>query len=245
MAVRTFGEPIVEAYGESLVTGTAIKSIGFPPGVAEAIFYPAAASRWGLGPKLDICCKTTDDEVTFTDYTSQATDRNIATVVTLSSLSTAANGDYWYIGSKHKFAGCNIDIIAANTTTSAMTGYYWNGSTWVDVTITDNTGGATCLGSDGTVTFTVPSAWKKTTLNGRPGLYVIRFQVAATIDSSVTIGEISLLPDTVAAPLGYMAATTDYVLSLNTVECGSFAATAGSTSSVSITWLRHSKLGST
>jgi len=51
-AKRTFGAPIVESYGESLTTGTAIKSIGFPPGVVEGIFYPAAASRWGLGAKI-------------------------------------------------------------------------------------------------------------------------------------------------------------------------------------------------
>ena len=246
MGVRTFGEPIVEFQGESVTTGTAIVSIGIPPGVEEVIAYGAAAHRVQIGPKIAKCLKTTDNEVTFTDYTTQVQDRDVSTVATLSSLSTAADGDYWYLASKHKFAGCTIDMIAANGTASVMTGYYWNGTAWANVTITDNTDlGGACLGEDQTVTFTVPSAWAKTTLDGMAGLYVIRFQVSVALDSSTTIGEISLLPDTTAAPAGYMAATTDYVFSLNAVECGSLAFYAGAASSVSLSWLRHSKLGST
>ena len=252
MAVRTFGEPIVEFSGESVTTGTAAVAVGIPPGVVEVIAYGAVASRVQIGAKIAACLKTTDIGVTFTNYTTQVQDRDTSTVADLSSLDTAANGDYWYLASKHKFAGCTIDMITANVNTSVMTGYYWNGTAWTLVTITDNTDlGGACLGEDQTVTWTVPSAWKKTTttdtsgLTSYPGLYAMRFQVDAALDSTTTIGEISLLPDDVAAPYGYMAATTDYVFSLNAVECGSLAFYAGSTSSVSLSWLRHSKLGNT
>lgn len=254
MAVRTFGEPIVEFSGESVTTGTDAVSIGIPPGIAEVIVYGAAAHRVQIGAKIVKCLKTTDIGVTFTDYTTQATDRNIATLVDLSDLPVEGTG-YWYLGSNHKFGGCTIDIIGPNSTaTSTMTAYYWNGTAWTNTAITDNTAsGSVCLAVDGTVTITtVPSAWAKTTatdnsgLTSYPGLYFIRFQSDKVMDEATTLGEISLLPDAVAAPYGYMAATTDYVFSLNASQCGSLAFyNNGDGSTVSISWLRHSKLGNT
>lgn len=257
MAVRTFGEPIAEFLGESVTTGTTITAVGIPPGVEEVIVYPVTnAHRVQIGARIAACLKTTDSAATFTDYTTQATDRVAATVADLSSLDTAANGDYWYLASKHKFAGATVDILAGNTTASVLTGYYWNGTAWTLITVTDGTIVATgkCLGQDGNLTWTVPTgtSWARTTttdnsgLNSYAGLYAMRFQVSVVLYSATTISEIALLPDTTAAAAGYMAVATDYVFSLNPVECGSLAFyNATGAASVSLSWLRHSKLGST
>lgn len=245
MATRTFGEPIVEFFGESVTTGTAIVSTTIPPGVEEVMLNGAAAHRIQLAPPIELCLKTIDNEATFTDYTNAARDKNVATVVDLSALSTAANGDYWYLASRYKFGGATIAMTASvNAITSTMTGYYWNGTAWVDASITDNTvSSSKTLAQDQTVTWTTPSAWAKTTLNGVGGLYVMRFQVSVTITNPTTMEGIALLPDTTNSPAGYLAATTDYVFTINSITTGAIGLYAGGASSVSISYIRHSKRG--
>lgn len=226
--VKTFEAPIGGFYGLQLtLTNAKTEAWNIPDGAKELIAYGSAAFRMQLGPPLAACKKTTDNEATFTDYTTNAKDNSASTHVTLSSLDTAANGDYWYIASRYKFAGCWIDVDGANANASVMTGYYWNGNSWVSASITDNTAAAgKCLAADGTVTFTPPGEWRRGTLDGEDELFIIRFQVSAALDAAVTLDGVALLPDTTTYPMGYFAGTTDYILSIDPSEVGSVATTS-------------------
>lgn len=247
MSVRTFATPIAEFHGESMATSTTITGKGFPPGAVEVMLDDAADWRGQFGPRIEKCLVTDDSGATFTDYTAKVRDRDTSTSLILDSLDTATNGGYWYLAAKYKFSGAAVTVGAVNGTTSTMTGYYWNGSAWGDVSITDNTASAgAALGQDGkTIAFTVPSDWEAITLDGVENLYVIRFQVTVQLDSEVEVDEIALIPDTTASPAGYFNKDTDYVMTLDTAVNGSICAyLSTSTSTLYITWMRHTKRGS-
>ena len=241
MATQTFSAPIAGFKGEQLSLGTTITSIGFPPGVEEVMLNANDAFYPQFAPRIIKCCKTADSGVTFTDYTPQARDRDTSTVVDLSSLDTAANGDYWYLAAKFKFEGATLTIGAGDSGAGVMTGYYWNGSAWADASITDNTA---CLASTNTITWTRASAWATTTLDGVSGLYVIRFQTTVALDTEVEIDEIALLPNITDNAAGYCATSTDYVMTLDVATNGALAASsAGASKTLNITWMRHTKFG--
>ena len=241
MAYQTFAAPIAEFWGETLSLGTTITSVGFPPGVQEVMLLCDDDFHPQFAPRIIKCLVTTDNEATFTDYTSEVTDRDTSTSLILDSLDTAANGDYWYLAAYYKFEGATIDVGATDSTSATMTGYYWNGTSWADVTITD---GTSTFATDATITFTRPTAWEKTTLDGLPGLYVIRFQVSETLDSEVEVDEIALLPNITDNPAGHMETATGYVMSLNTEVNGALSADSdGSSKTLDITWIRHTKFG--
>ena len=153
-----------------------------------------------LNPYL-IVLKTADDLQTITDYSESAQDGSAATDVTLSSLGTAAQGDYLYVGAYHPFRGVSVDVDAANANASVLTVNYWNGSAWTDITATDGTiSGGASMGQDGDVTWTVPTAWAAaslTTINSpAPAsvayrndsrVYWTRWQFSAALDASTTL----------------------------------------------------------
>ena len=238
---RTYGAAVVEFWGESIAITAARIAYGIPPGVEEVMFNGSAIFRLQLAPAIVFCGKTDDAAVTFTDYTSEAKDRDTATSVVLSSLNTAANDNYWYLASHYKFGGATLDVDAANGTTSAMTGYYWNGSTWADASITDGTdSGGACLAVDGALTWTVPSAWEETTLNGITGLFVMRFQVSVALDSSTTVDEIALHSHIGTANDGFFAAATDYIQTVDQDKVGALNVITN-TVTLKVTYMRHAK----
>jgi hypothetical protein len=193
--IRESSTPVREFRTTAVASVAGIQAVNIPPNIdGYTIYAPTNAYNLQHAPRIAFCGKTTDNEVTFTDYTTEAVDISTATSVDLSSLDTAANGDYWYLASHAKFAGATLDIDATNDTASVMSGYYWNGTAWADITITDGTDVAgDCLKQDGNITWTVPSAWEEKTLNGIPNLYIVRFQVTVALDASVTIDSIGLL----------------------------------------------------
>lgn len=129
-----------------------------------------------------------------TDYSENAQDGDAGTDVTLSSLATAANGGYLYLGFHRKIAGVRVDVDAANATASVLTAQYLNGKTWTALTITDGTasGGAT-LAQDGTITWTSPTSWRESPLKGET-LYWMRFKVSAALDASTTLNSLLAIP---------------------------------------------------
>ena len=192
--------------------GTALSTtatvIGLPTGTTNITLLPRNFSsptsvwKWAKVPWLTIL-KTTDALATTTNLTDasvNAQDGSVSTSVTLSSLSTLANGDALYVGSYEQFRGVNIDIDAANGTASVLTVDYWDGDTWADTSATDGTtsGGAT-FAIDGSVTWTVPSAWAKVSLRRaaptnvnspmliEPNMYWTRWSVSVALDSSTTL----------------------------------------------------------
>jgi hypothetical protein len=150
--------------------------------------------------------RTQDNEVTFTDGSTNAGDGSIATTVTLDAQSTAANGDYFVIGYRYPWYACVIEFDVGNsqvnTTASALTVEYWNGTTWVTALGFDHTAlaGAT-LGQSGVVyAYTgTGSTWTRRTygtaaVDDAGGYYYMRFSVSVALSATVRIANIRLLP---------------------------------------------------
>jgi len=157
------------AGGTSLTTTAAF--IQFPPrtnriSITPRNFTTAVVARLLLNPWLTVL-KTVDNMAgSPTDYSANAQDNDTATDVDVSSLSTRANGDFLLVGSHVPFRGVYFDVDGTNTTASCTGSvYYWNNA-WVDTSATmSGVTTATLFDKDGIVTWTVPTAWKATTLN--------------------------------------------------------------------------------
>ena len=173
-----------------------------PKGTAAVELIPrnsgssALLVKYAVNPQLYVF-KTTDDGVTFTDYSDNAQDDSVSTDVTLSSLGTLAQGDYLYVGAPIPFRGVRIDVDAANANASVLTVKYLNtAGAWVNITATDGTdSGGASMAVDGNVTWTVPTAWALNTLSNTnigKKLYWTRWEVSAALDSTTTLN--SLLP---------------------------------------------------
>lgn len=163
-------------------------------------FSTAVVAGVLLNPYLTVL-KTADALATApTDYSSAAQDGSAATDVVLSSLDTAANLDFLYVGARVPFGGVQIDVDAANGTASVITVKYRKSDlTWADITATDGTAsGGASMAVDGAVTWTAPSDWIASSLReagdttlGFTGssnkLYWTRWQFSAALDSSTTL----------------------------------------------------------
>lgn len=157
--------------------------------IAHTAASSAAVANISLHPYIQLWF-TDDDGDSFTDYSSAAQDDDATTDVVLDDMDTAANENYLYAGCHIPFGGLRVDVGAANGTASVMTAQYWNGNTWVAVTISDGTasGGAT-LAVDGDITWTAPTNWARTPLDRR-NLYWIRFKVSVQLDSEVELNDV-------------------------------------------------------
>ena len=207
------------ANGGAAITG--LTTFGLLPGtkyckIHARAFATAVGLQWSLNPFLAVL-KTTDGGATWTDYSEAAQDNDAGTDVTLSSLGKLVDGDALFVGSRIPFRGFDIDVDAANGTTSILTIDYWDGSAWVDlVNNNGTTNGSACLGQDGVETWTVPSAWASDSLFkilktldvatdnfqstvvspdqfGFPPLYWTRWTVSVALDSSTTLNSIHAL----------------------------------------------------
>lgn len=217
MATETIAGPFGEvraastAGGGTALTGTAAR-IMLPPGTKHIDLVPrnmsgAAVVQWLPCPWLTII-KTADSLVTDpTDYSYAAQDNDTGTSVTLSSLGTAAQGDFLYVGSVVPFSGVAIDVDSTNSTASVITvNYRKSDNTWADITATDGTDNAgASLGVDGNVTWTVPTDWITTSLLAagdtklRLGLattdlFWTRWQFSAALDASTTLDSMIAIP---------------------------------------------------
>jgi hypothetical protein len=169
----------------------------------------ATVVQFAINPWITVI-KTADSGATWTDYSENAQDDDAATDVTMSSLDTLANGDALFVGCAVPTRGLAVDVDAVNGTASLMTGDYWDGSAWSDITETDGTADSgAALGQDGSVTWTEPSDWESNTLGTiidtekswagsfagkgqlfNTALYWVRLKVSAALDSSTTLNSI-------------------------------------------------------
>lgn len=201
--------------GASLTTTA--QRIVFPIGTQKVKLMPhtfstAVVARFALNPYL-IIIKTTDALVATanaTNYSVNAQDGSTGTKVTLDSLDTLANGDIIYIGSHTPFAGVDIDINNANSIASVLTVKYWNGTAWVTISASDGTvSTGKTMAVDGIVSWTVPTAWAKTSLKAagdtvltdeiyQRSLYWTRWEVSAALDSTTDANSFIAVPQTTA-----------------------------------------------
>lgn len=138
---------------------------------------------------------TTDDGVSYTNSSANVIDNSTSTVASLNSLDTAANGDWVVIGGPQPFLGVAIDQVTLNSNTATLTVEYWNGSAWTAVSnMVDGTiaSSVRTLGQDGQITWTIPTDWVVSTINGISS-YWVRLSVSAALDSTTDIAECDLL----------------------------------------------------
>jgi hypothetical protein len=108
---------------------------------------------------------TTDDS-SFTDNTTEA---RLNAGTTFKLFTTPATGDRTYFGHSVKFTSLTFDLGTLGTSATYVW-EYWNGSAWATLTVTDGTSSFTANGS---VTWTAPSGWATTSVNGTT-LYWVR-----------------------------------------------------------------------
>ncbi|MDO8715221.1 MAG: hypothetical protein Q7J73_00155, partial [Dehalococcoidales bacterium] len=113
-----------------------------------------------------------DGATTYTDNTTEAKTTR-GTAFTL----LADSNDYLYLGLDHKFGTVYFDIATTfSCLTPSHTRQYYNGS-WAALTVSDNTSD---YSQDGTITFTAPSDWATTAVNGTTK-YWIRFAASCAV----------------------------------------------------------------
>jgi len=209
-------EQVAASKGLSLSTTAARIALPFGTNFLQLIgttYSTAVVARVGLCPWLTVL-KTADLLATDpTDYSTEAQDGSTGTSATLSSLGTLAQNDALYIGSAIPFGGVHIDVDGTNSNASVLTVSYWNGTAWADTSATDATdSGGASLGQDGTVTWTIPTAWATarlkdtqaaTAVSPGPALYWTRWVWSAALDSSVTLDHIiAVAPGYLELPTG-------------------------------------------
>lgn len=128
----------------------------------------------------------------FTDYTDDARDKTGTNDVTLVRASPVA-GDAFYIAGKNQFGGIDIDVTVAGTT-YVLTWEYWNGA-WTALTVTDPSNSFKSVGW-WSITFTPPSNWATTTVNGLGPFYYVRARITTGGGTTAQAEEISLFRTT-------------------------------------------------
>lgn len=245
MATEVKDKPTTSVRGEQLALTNAATALGMPshdaygtPCTGVVLYCPTSDFRYQLCPRIAACLLTADDGVTFTDATRAVSDRVAATVLTLSSMNTAAQGDYVLVGAKVPFGGIVVDLTSSvNGTASALAATYVKGDgTFAALTATDGTssGGAT-FGADGAITWTMPSDWTLKTINGLEA-YWVQLAVSAQLDSSTTVAELALL--SADTNRGYGLAASPVRLPLSNLQTGAVEAVlASGTATLDITWV--------
>ena len=213
MASYSFAGPLGDLRGSTSKGVALTNSASYTPIPAKAKhlflkprnFSTAVVARFLLTPYLTVL-KTTDALATApTDYSEAAQDGSTSTDVVLSSLGTAAQSDFLYVGAVKPFGGVSIDVDAVNGTASVITVKYWDGDSWADISATDGTAsGGASMAQDAAVTWTVPSDWALTSLVKAgdttltsPGLgtplFWTRWEFSGGLDSSTTLNSMSAI----------------------------------------------------
>lgn len=185
-----------------------------PPGVRITALTAIGQHLWALTepsyiPLVDSTgvLKTTDNEGSFTSYLDEATDNAPATTVNLSSLDTAANGDYFYVGYSAPFYGFYAHVGSPNINVATIAYQYWDGDSW-ESPLTDNpfacgkTGVTNVpFGASSYYSFWyAPSTWATKTINGITA-YWLRINVSAALSSGTSLAELRIIKN---QPLVYL-----------------------------------------
>lgn len=219
----------------TVATGELTKAANAPRG-AKAVEITGTANAWQFTPKLRSALW--NDAGVWSDLTEQLSERGTTRFAEIDSF--AASNDFLYIGCNVPFRGVRVNIKNANGTASVATWEYWNGTAWADISDTDATAalGAT-LAIDNIVTWTPPSDWVQTIVNGRTPLFWVRLTVSVTLDSDTQIAEI--VPLAVQSPsVAPLNLTTGGALprySFDPTEVGGLEVVGDNTELVTVNWL--------
>lgn len=242
MATPVFGSPVREVYGETVSLTTTASHLLFRPSYHEVMMYCKSSWRMGIAPKLTRVVYY--NASTYTDYTSQAVDRDDTTHVPLDAMGTT---HYLYLGVKEPVRGFyfNIDGSNKNDNVATLDFEYMSAISAGVATFTDVAGDSDgtdssgdTLKQDGLYSFTLPSVVHgQVTALGSPDLYWYRFTPSATL--SATVDLIDIIPACDTTNYAYMEGGVPYQFSLSLDYTGAFEFDHTSSDTLDVTWIRH------
>jgi len=248
MATPIRGSSISKTYGETVSLTTTAAHLAFMPKYHEVLMYCASAFRMGLAPKLASVQYYSASGGTYTNYTTEATDRSSSTHVPLDAMAAT---DYLYLGVTEPVRGFYFDIgtNAQATGSRTLDWEYMSAltsagvATFTDVAgDSDGTSGSTTLDQDGLYSFTLVAAGtvlrgRIAALNTTKDLYWYRFCPSGALSATVDVNEIIPVCDTVN--YGYFQGGISYQFSINPEKEGAFEFDHTSSDTLYVTWLRH------
>jgi len=185
----------------TFATGFLTRSTNAPYGATGVEVRPSSgtADSWNFSPRLQKAWKFTASGAVYRDDTAVLSERGANQTATYNSM--VATTDFIYLASAVPFRGVTINVVNANATASVLSAFYWDGAAWTGLTETDGTASAgATLAVDNNITWTVPTDWQKTVVNGSGPLYWVRFNSDAGTDSATSLAE--------AIPLGIQGTST-------------------------------------
>ncbi len=210
------------------------QNLGYNLGLVALEFDAASAPVWGGAytmrldgnPTLDWMDNTAttamdgaiaDDGGVLTDETAGANDA-VPNDMTLMPVAPAVD-DAYYFGSDGMFNILTITVSTNGAWTGTYAYEYWNGTDWVAVTgLTDGTTGFTAGAGTFNITYTAPTNWQKTVVNGL-NQYWLRFRIVSfTAIVTQPLGQQSWTNTSAAPP------TANFPPPLTWIDEGSVAA---------------------
>lgn len=179
--------------GESITfaTGHLTRAFNAPKGASgvEVRLAVLANDNWNFSPRLKRAFKFTASGSVYRDDTATLTERGTNTTATYNSM--VATNDFIYLGCDVPFRGVTVDVVNANGTASVLSAFYWDGTNWTGLTETDGTASAgATLAIDNNITWTVPTDWATTTVNGTGPHFWVRFNSDGGTDSATSLAQI-------------------------------------------------------
>lgn len=198
-AVNNMGRVWTETYGTLDATNPSVRALiqainqARREGTVWDVQHPYWHVRKGVGggsPVVGSAFRKVwqydDSATTFVDETADA---NSAAASDWSFFpATIGANDYAAMGFPVQFGSVSINVGTAGVGTYTVAWEYWNGSAWTALAgVTDNTSAFKTAGTN-SVTFTVPSDWAASVLNGSASLYYIRARYVSGSMTTVPLG---------------------------------------------------------
>jgi len=120
-------------------------------------------------------------EATYTDNTDGA--NSVGEDLFYTFASTVGVGDILYVGCQYKFLSIYFNL-ATEGSGGVCSWKYYNGSSWADLTVTEDTTGADDLNASGGITWGRPADWETTSVNSSDDLYFIKITVTTAHTTS-------------------------------------------------------------
>jgi len=249
MATAVWDKPLIAIEGETASLTTTASYLLYKPNFDGVQLYSASAWRFALSPALLHCLYYDASAATYTDYRVQATDRVATTHVPLDAMPTT---NYLYLGFNEPALGIyiNVDGTNKNTNTATLDVEYSSTAVAVGATLaftdvagdSDGTSAAATLTQDGVYTWTLPTAWVRTTLGTATvplygKCYWIRFCPSATLSALVDL--VDIIPVYKNANYSYQEAATSYVFQIDPTRNSGFVLLGTTTQTLNVSWLRH------
>jgi len=139
--------PVIAELCIAALGRAAMETSGAPIGMIHPKMMARAFDKVYVGPMG-----------TLVDDTTDAGDTDVGDVTCF-----AANDDIIALGSRYKFNHLLLELGTLATADVTLEGFYWNGSSWSELTLTDQTTGFSVNG--GHITWTMPTDWVPTRLD--------------------------------------------------------------------------------